>query len=193
MQDISKSVGKGAYNIKADVRTVQQLLNGVPAQQGGPAAKLAEDGLMGPKTQTAITNFQVAQLGWGDGRVDPGKQTIQKLNNPGPVVPLGGRKPQTTAPFGRLPGPNVINPVPVEIVAYLSNVAGNVSIGRQMSAYGSTEQVYIKGTEGLAIQEGDLVATHMGGSATIFFYSGAREDLAELQNYLVSTHGPQGI
>jgi hypothetical protein len=77
---ISASVGVGGRNLAADVRTVQELLNNVPPEQGGPAPKLAVDGLVGPLTNGAIAKFQRKQLGFSDGRVDPGGPTLKRLN-----------------------------------------------------------------------------------------------------------------
>src|SRR5215470_18182997 len=76
---IGASVGIGGKNKADDVRTVQDLLNGVPAASGGPLLPLAVDGLIGPKTIGAIQRFQKAQFGWADGRVDPGGPTITRL------------------------------------------------------------------------------------------------------------------
>ncbi|MEM7319567.1 MAG: peptidoglycan-binding protein [Pseudomonadota bacterium] len=69
---ITAAVGKGGTNAPQDVQTVQQLLN-----QNG--ASLVVDGLVGPKTIGAITKFQQASLGFGDGRVDPGGMTWEAL------------------------------------------------------------------------------------------------------------------
>ena len=79
---ISRTVGRSAANWYNDVVTVQQLLNQVPAGEGGPQPKLKVDGLCGSKTNTAIQKFQLHHFGWSgaDGRVDPGHQTIAKLN-----------------------------------------------------------------------------------------------------------------
>lgn len=79
---ISASVGKGAVNHKDDSVTVQELLNGVPPEQGGPAPPLKVDGLPWQKTIAAIQHFQKVALGhkWPDGRVDPGGKTLAKLN-----------------------------------------------------------------------------------------------------------------
>ncbi len=79
---ISASVGRGGVNRDADVRTVQDALNGVPEADGGPSPLLAVDGISGPKTQAAIQKFQVKHFGWkgADARVDPNHQTIAKLN-----------------------------------------------------------------------------------------------------------------
>ena len=80
---ISKSVGLKGVNRSADVKTVQQLLNGVPANEGRPKPKLVEDSLCGNKTINAIHRFQLKHFGWkgADGRVDPGHRTINKLNS----------------------------------------------------------------------------------------------------------------
>lgn len=79
---ISASVGSGGVNRKADSMTVQELLNEVPAVQGGPSPQLVVDGLPWAKTIAAIRNFQKVQLHfkWPDGRVDPNRKTLAKLN-----------------------------------------------------------------------------------------------------------------
>jgi hypothetical protein len=80
---IGSSVGRmGGKNLPMDVITVQQLLDQVPAHQGGPVPLLDVDGLCGPKTIAAIQKFQLHHFGWSiaDGRVDPGGPTLAKLN-----------------------------------------------------------------------------------------------------------------
>ena len=79
---ISKSVGENGTNFKNDVTTVQELLNGVSPEKGGPSPKLDVDGLVGPKTIGAIKHFQkvACEFKFPDGRVDPGQKTITKLN-----------------------------------------------------------------------------------------------------------------
>ena len=79
---ISASVGMRGANLATDVLTIQQALNNVPFDQGQPLPLLDEDGICGPKTKNAIQNFQLKHFGWpgADGRVDPGQQTIAKLN-----------------------------------------------------------------------------------------------------------------
>ena len=88
---ISASVGLHGVNRSDDVTTVQQLLDKVPASQGGPVPLLVVDGISGPKTREAIQKFQLHHFGWGgaDGRVDPGQQTLAKLNefDTSPVTP----------------------------------------------------------------------------------------------------------
>jgi peptidoglycan hydrolase-like protein with peptidoglycan-binding domain len=77
---ISASVGANGRNIPDDVRTIQVLLNSVPKAKGGATPLLDVDGIVGPKTIAAIRAFQQAQLGWADGRVDPGGPTLAKLD-----------------------------------------------------------------------------------------------------------------
>jgi ElaB/YqjD/DUF883 family membrane-anchored ribosome-binding protein len=73
---ISGSVGKGGKNKADDVAIVQQLLN-----ENG--ASLEVDGVVGPKTIGAISKFQQSELGFQDGRVDPGGQTWGALTGGG--------------------------------------------------------------------------------------------------------------
>jgi len=82
-RQISASVGRmGGRNLPDDVRTVQELLNEVPATAGGPAPPLVPDSICGPKTIGAIQAFQLHHFGFSgaDGRVDPGGRTLAKLN-----------------------------------------------------------------------------------------------------------------
>jgi peptidoglycan hydrolase-like protein with peptidoglycan-binding domain len=91
-KDISASVGRlGGVNRPADVKTVQQLLNNVPAHSGGPVPSLDPDGKCGPKTIAAIQNFQLKHFGWkgADGRVDPNGPTHTLLNIfDAPAIPV---------------------------------------------------------------------------------------------------------
>jgi peptidoglycan hydrolase-like protein with peptidoglycan-binding domain len=88
---ITASVGLNGKNKDPDTRTVQQLLNKVPAGQGGPKVPLEVDGICGRLTRGAIHNFQLHHFGWSgaDGRVDPSMQTLAKLNefDPDPLPP----------------------------------------------------------------------------------------------------------
>jgi hypothetical protein len=77
---IGGSVGKGGANAKADTRLIQELLNSVPPEEGGPDLLLAEDGLIGPRTQAAIDKFQRTVLPHPDGRIDPDGPTIKALS-----------------------------------------------------------------------------------------------------------------
>lgn len=83
-RQITAPVGPNAKggNNPTDVVTVQELLNNVPPSEGGPEPELKIDGICGNKTGAAIQKFQLKQFGWSgaDGRVDPLKQTLAKLN-----------------------------------------------------------------------------------------------------------------
>ena len=81
-RSITASVGLGGVNRKDDSMSVQDLLNKVPPDQGGPAPLLAVDGLPWQKTIAAIKNFQRVQVGVNqpDGRVDPNGPTLAALN-----------------------------------------------------------------------------------------------------------------
>lgn len=92
IRNISAPVGtKGAVNRFDDVITVQQLLNNISPSDGGPTSPLNLDGLSGPKTVAAIQKFQLHHFGWpgADGRVDPGGQTLLKLNEFNQSLPPG--------------------------------------------------------------------------------------------------------
>ena len=80
---ISRSVGEGnVTNSPGDVMIVQDLLNLVPRDSGGPFPLLKVDGLCFGKTNDAIKKFQRVAAGFQspDGRVDPGGKTMLKLN-----------------------------------------------------------------------------------------------------------------
>ncbi len=79
MKSINGSVGRGGRNNRQDVVTVQQLLN---LHNKPPNRPLSVDGIVGPKTITAIERFQREVLGVRrpDGRVDPGRRTISALS-----------------------------------------------------------------------------------------------------------------
>lgn len=83
---INGAVGRGGRNFPdRDVLTVQYLLNCVPARNGGPQPELVMDGICGPKTIKAIEEFQRKNLGFADGRVDPGGKTLQALQQYDPA------------------------------------------------------------------------------------------------------------
>lgn len=77
---ISRSVGQGGINLKEDVLTIQGLLNLIDVASGGPLPPLAEDGIVGPKTLSAIRHFQQFHHLVTDGRVDPGGPTLTRMN-----------------------------------------------------------------------------------------------------------------
>lgn len=78
---LSASVGRRGVNREPDVRRVQQLLNNVVPESGGPRTPLVVDGKAGHNTTDAIQQFQLHHFGWSiaDGRVDPDGNTFQKL------------------------------------------------------------------------------------------------------------------
>jgi peptidoglycan hydrolase-like protein with peptidoglycan-binding domain len=81
-RSISASVGANGRNRKDDSMTVQDLLNQVPVDEGGPDPLLDVDGLPWQKTIAAIKQFQKVQVGlkFPDGRVDPNGPTLAALN-----------------------------------------------------------------------------------------------------------------
>jgi peptidoglycan hydrolase-like protein with peptidoglycan-binding domain len=73
-----QSVGCQGVNESGDVRLVQRLLNADLTRRGKPL--LVVDGLVGPKTIGAITDYQKHyKLPFVDGRVDRDGPTIQDL------------------------------------------------------------------------------------------------------------------
>lgn len=103
-KSISGSVGRGGRNHPPrDVLTVQYLLNCVPASKGGPKIELVLDGICGPKTIQAIDAFQRRCFNSGDGRVDPGGQTLRELQqfDPAPGQALGPGAGSKGAPGGK--------------------------------------------------------------------------------------------
>lgn len=100
-KSITASVGLLGKNLQPDTLTVQNLLNNVPINLGGPNPRLDPDGKCGNKTTTAIQMFQLKHFGWTgtDGRVDPGGITLTMLNaySPDPVIPQPQPQPQPEA------------------------------------------------------------------------------------------------
>lgn len=76
---LTGSVGVSGANRTPDVLLVQKLLNAVPPSKGGPLSLLDVDGACGPLTCGGIRQFQQRNLGFADGRIDPGGQTIEAL------------------------------------------------------------------------------------------------------------------
>ncbi|MFZ5479061.1 MAG: M15 family metallopeptidase [Myxococcota bacterium] len=68
------SVGLGACNEPGDVRLVQGLLN-----EKGADPAIHVDGIVGPRTLSAIRVFQSAFMSVPDLRVDPGGRTFTRL------------------------------------------------------------------------------------------------------------------
>jgi peptidoglycan hydrolase-like protein with peptidoglycan-binding domain len=103
---ITKPVGVGAPNVGQDVVNIQHALDTIPPIDGGPSPQLIIDGKCGPKTIKAIRDFQIKHFGISkaDGRVDPDKRTIQKINelkndNIFPDMPLSFADPTHKALF----------------------------------------------------------------------------------------------
>lgn len=104
---IQSSVGANGVNRSDDTRYIQQLLNRQPPGQYS-FGQIAVDGLVGPQTIGAITNFQknVVGMSYPDGRVDPGYQTIaclEKGAGGGSGLPKPGNQAQTGNQSGSLP------------------------------------------------------------------------------------------
>lgn len=80
--EIGQSVGRLGRNSPPDVESIQDALNRISIHQGGANPRLRVDSLNGPKTETAIYQFQVQQLDAtrADARVDPDRSTIQSMN-----------------------------------------------------------------------------------------------------------------
>ncbi|MGA7982385.1 MAG: peptidoglycan-binding protein [Chromatiaceae bacterium] len=101
-------------NFSGDVRTIQQALNRFSPLDGGPAVKLAVDGICGPKTNSAIHHFQkkwaLVPKGWKvpDGIVDVDGPTIVRLRK----------------------GPGFIPNLPVEFMARIPRVMQAVTAAR---------------------------------------------------------------
>jgi hypothetical protein len=92
---ITASVGQGGFNKPDDVFKIQYALDTVAPIDGGADPRLKLDSMCGPLTIKAIRDFQQKQFGWSgtDGRIDPGKQTLKRLNelkndNVFPTLPL---------------------------------------------------------------------------------------------------------
>jgi hypothetical protein len=101
-RSISAPVGQNSPNFPNDVKTIQELINKVPPNDGGlaPDKKLVVDGACGPKTKDAISKFQLKHFGWSgaDGKVEPNKQTLAKLNSFDKPAPGGGAPPPPPPP-----------------------------------------------------------------------------------------------
>src|SRR5262245_57797629 len=79
---IEKPVGDGGTNKPDDVFNIQYGLDQVPPIDGGPPTPLKINGVCDQKTIAAIREFQKKHFGMGgsSGRIDPGSQTLAKLN-----------------------------------------------------------------------------------------------------------------
>lgn len=77
---IATSVGEGGSNRSADVTTIQKALNHFPDSMGGASPKLTVNGIADRALTEAIEKFQRRQTGFVDGRVDPDKRTVTRIN-----------------------------------------------------------------------------------------------------------------
>lgn len=116
---LTGSVGISGANRKADVTTVQRLLNAVPAARGGPTPALDPDGICGLMTSGAIRRFQQVNACPVDGRIDPGMTTetailrlLEMLGLLAAVLSGGGGLPGATPVPGTPPGPS---PAPASV------------------------------------------------------------------------------
>lgn len=82
---LRQPVGVGAALSGPDVVTVQNALNDVSAEFGGPLEKLVPDGKVGRLTIAAIERFQLHNFGFKDGRIDVFGKTHAKLSSSRPV------------------------------------------------------------------------------------------------------------
>jgi len=74
------STGRDSVNQPDDVTALQDALNDLLPNEGGPIDPLAVTGIMDVPTGQAIRRFQKMHFGWQDGVVDPRQKTLQKLN-----------------------------------------------------------------------------------------------------------------
>jgi hypothetical protein len=87
--------GKQCYNIARDQQVVQDLLNKIPAAQGGAGGALTApiiDRVVSASLHEAILEFQRVNHCSVDGHVDPNEHTIQLMNQLAGTSP--GRNPQ---------------------------------------------------------------------------------------------------
>ena len=136
MATISASVGRMGKNFPNDVRTVQQLLN-ANGHRMSPFQRLAEDGLIGPKTQSAIDKFQRQVLRYSgiDGRVDPGKKMIRTLNEGARNSPPPSSPGQPATPGVIKPNVGNLNLLITRFKAYDKSVIGTLSVNGTQICY----------------------------------------------------------
>jgi len=101
---INASVGKAAYNVRNDVVLVQFLLNDWRGRNG--AVSIDVDGIVGPETIGAISDFQRMFALYNDGRVDPEGPTILKLEQLHLDGMLAGEWTGAARKYGRIVGRN---------------------------------------------------------------------------------------
>lgn len=101
---IRNPVGNRGRNEMDDVTTIQSALVRIGPVQGGQGPQFEVDGRCGPKTINAIQQFQLKHFGWSgaDGLVEPGRQTIQKMNQLLPAAAPAQAVQQSTGEEGPL-------------------------------------------------------------------------------------------
>src|SRR5262245_11187080 len=174
-KQIGGSVGQGGRNTRADVVTVQELLNRVSDSQGGPPSPVAVDGLIGPETVGAVTRFQKKNFGWSDGRVDPNGHTLARLSAYADMAGGANRRPHVAF----LPPPSRPDPAGVIDGAGLpgSNnglraqpqVPADLLVEVLMStgAFASTPDYSGAASMGTVVQARGMFWTLEGGSAVL--------------------------
>ena len=85
---IKKSVGEGGVNQPEDVAIVQTLLNLTYDRQKVPKKPVPVDGEISKEMIAAIREYQAKFCKETDGLVEPGNETITKLNETTPVYAL---------------------------------------------------------------------------------------------------------
>ncbi len=88
-KSIVSPVGRGGVNSNGDVNVIKHLLNHVPDNRGGPIDVLLTRSPI-EELIAGIQRFQLHQLGFSDGRVDPNGLTLRNLKafDPFPLGPV---------------------------------------------------------------------------------------------------------
>jgi hypothetical protein len=119
---ISASVGRGGVNHPADVTYVQQLLNRIALNRGGPNPPFMLFGTPGDKLSQAILRFQQANCpGIADGRIDAGGRTLSQLTS------------MANALGGAVDDPGA-GPVPKFVPGVLDDIKPKFSLDKILSA-----------------------------------------------------------
>lgn len=187
MISIMAAVGNGGSNLQNDVRTIQSALNDVPPHKGGPQAPLVVDGQCGPKTRAAITRYQQQNIGWADGRVDPGGATIRSLNGqpqqkpgiPAHAPPFPGAAPPAN------PGQSPAPPNP----GYVGKTAGTLTCLSPQCRYMVMNYGWHGAPAGtsMPLPYYSRIATGPGGSARFVFNDGTSYQLGGNSLLVIAT------
>jgi hypothetical protein len=92
---IIASVGYKGRNLADDVKKIHALLKQIPAALGGPPISFDPTRGYSVETDKHIYNFQLRHFGkgWADAKIEPGRETLVKLNALSPAA--GGAAPAT--------------------------------------------------------------------------------------------------